>query len=678
MIKIFEKDATSFVGMGLAVLQPVSAVVEEEINGAYTLTLEMPEDDVWCTEERIVVAPTPKNGMQAFRIFCPVVDLLKLKVVYARHIFYDLLDNFIESASPRGSGAIAIQALLFYTQYAHNFTGMSSISTVSSADWETTNPVAALLSGEDSAVRLWNGEIERDNFLIKLLPSLGSDRGVEIRYRKNLTGLNVKTDISNVMTRIMPTGIKEDNSLLKIDAKYIDSPLIGRYAMPKVRHVHYADVKVTEDFTEKQCKSALEQLAQQEFMSGCDLPQITAAVEFLPLQDTMEYRSLAALETVYLGDTVKVKHEGYGVNISARVVSYQYDALTQKYIKVVIGSAAPVLGESFSAKINQISTLISNNQSTLEGAIENATSILTAALGGYVVKKQGEILIMDTEDEMTATKVWRWNLNGLGYSSTGVNGPFRLAITMSGAIVADFITTGTLNASLIKAGRITSGDGKSYFDLDTGVIVGDNATLRGKFLARNTKTQASIEDFYATGSGPFGTLEFWGQGLVVRALNAQGQPVGDILDDNNPTMGALVSGVMGLTNGEDYEEGSIDGLNLFGNLSVLGELDTDNGTVRGEYGIQCGRVTVIPSAANTPTYASVMFSPSFQEPPIVVATPMTAAPGTMVTGVGVADITAEGCKIYLTRSNTDSTGIQWIAVERGFFTIMNYVGVTNE
>jgi hypothetical protein len=61
-----------------------------------------------------------------------------------------------------------------------------------------------------------------------------------------------------------------------------------------------------------------------------------------------------------------------------------------------------------------------------------------------------------------------------------------------------------------------------------------------------------------------------------------------------------------------------------------------------------------------------------------VASPLTAVPGTQVTGIGIADVTKNGCKIYLTRTNTTTTGIHWIAVERGFFSSINTYGVTNE
>ena len=90
----------------------------------------------------------------------------------------------------------------------------------------------------------------------------------------------------------------------------------------------------------------------------------------------------------------------------------------------------------------------------MQQAIENATKLISGGLGGYVIihsstggNHPDEILIMDTDDINTASKVWRWNKGGLGYSSTGYNGPYALAMTQDGQIVADFITTGTMSAS---------------------------------------------------------------------------------------------------------------------------------------------------------------------------------------------------------------------------------------
>lgn len=92
-----------------------------------------------------------------------------------------------------------------------------------------------------------------------------------------------------------------------------------------------------------------------------------------------------------------------------------------------------------------------------EEAIQKATELLTQFNGGYVVKKDGELFISDNEDIDKAQHLWRWNINGLGYSSHGIDGPYGLAITMDGKIVADFITAGTMSAERINGGTLKLG-----------------------------------------------------------------------------------------------------------------------------------------------------------------------------------------------------------------------------
>ena len=90
-------------------------------------------------------------------------------------------------------------------------------------------------------------------------------------------------------------------------------------------------------------------------------------------------------------------------------------------------------------------------------AIDKATELLTKFNGGYVVKKDGELFISDNKDIDKAQHIWRWNINGLGYSNTGIDGPYELAITMDGKIVANFITTGTMSAERINGGTLKLG-----------------------------------------------------------------------------------------------------------------------------------------------------------------------------------------------------------------------------
>lgn len=147
-----------------------------------------------------------------------------------------------------------------------------------------------------------------------------------------------------------------------------------------------------------------------------------------------------------------------------------------KYLTYVMGNSWEFAGaiiQNWSAKgENELSNLYSSKgpigqqienivkeqiPNARDEAIRKATELLTEFNGGYVIKKNGELYIADNEDIDKAQHIWRWNINGLGYSSTGVDGPYALAITMDGQIVANFITSGTMYADRISGGTLKLG-----------------------------------------------------------------------------------------------------------------------------------------------------------------------------------------------------------------------------
>lgn len=172
--------------------------------------------------------------------------------------------------------------------------------------------------------------------------------------------------------------------------------------------------------------------------------------------------------------------------------------------KVIFSSSPAKIQNQVKHLAQQIENTNSPFRQQQQTAINNATNWITGAKGGYVVINKDEqdqpyeILIMDTPDISTAKNVWRWNQGGLGFSSSGYNGPYATAITQDGSIVANFITTGVLNAALITTGVLKSENGKSYFDLNSGVV-----NLEGKI-----KTSIA-EDAYIIIDG--NTIEFIGE-----------------------------------------------------------------------------------------------------------------------------------------------------------------------
>ena len=114
----------------------------------------------------------------------------------------------------------------------------------------------------------------------------------------------------------------------------------------KTTRIHYSDIKIDEETSESQALEALRNAANLEFENGLDKPQITATVEFLPLEDTEEYKDFAVLESVYLGDTVKIFHKNLKLELSAKVISYEFDTLSKRYNKVILGNANLKYGDT--------------------------------------------------------------------------------------------------------------------------------------------------------------------------------------------------------------------------------------------------------------------------------------------------------------------------------------------
>ncbi|MED2754374.1 phage tail spike protein [Bacillus thuringiensis] len=465
MITLYRKDETDFTHNGIGILDAhmYDATVEEELNGLFVFTFCYPLFAPHGTKidgMSIIKAPTP-DGEQLFRVVTPKVSMGEL-TAQCYHIFYDLTENLIEDIyiqTTNGNGAM--NRIASGCQYKHPFTFYSDIPKVASSRLVRQNPVEALLeTGHDhSFVNRWGGELKRDNFDVKMLQNRGTNRGVVIQHKKDLLGYEGHVDWKSPVTRIMPKGF--DGLLLP--EKYVDSPLIRKYPHPKIRVVEFPHIKSAigdhakdEDAVpvEEAYKRLRQAVKDMYTIQKIDQPKATYKVEFQELSQTEEYKDYAILQRVYMGDIVTVRHVEDGLDIEAKVIAYKYDPIQKEYTEVTIGNYKESFA-SVTGKIDQMQDDLKDMPSSLlDSAKENATKLINSGFGGHVRVYPDRIFIMDTKSEMTAQKVWQWNINGLGFSSTGVNGPYGTAITSDGRIVADFITVGTLNGNLIRGGEM--------------------------------------------------------------------------------------------------------------------------------------------------------------------------------------------------------------------------------
>ena len=304
---------------------------------------------------------------QPFRVYRVVPELDKV-TVYARHIFYDLLDNMIKSLKPSPSavGASVVQSLSGACLSSHDFSFYSDLtSTAEDVEWENVNPVEAML-GENGLVSKYGAELARDWYDVFLVKRVGNDTDVSIREKKNLTGISYDVDETDVVTRIMPTGEDADGNILYLPELFLDSPNINAHTHPKWIHLPVSEAKEVTDGDEPkskaQCYAEMRKAAQAEFDAGCDLPTVTLKVDFINCSDAEEYKQYAALTDIFLGDSVRVVARRIGVEISMRMTQYTYDCLTRKYTSVTLGTAADTLEGSMISSRQLPSGVISGSK----------------------------------------------------------------------------------------------------------------------------------------------------------------------------------------------------------------------------------------------------------------------------------------------------------------------------
>lgn len=300
------------------------------------------------TQSQGVNAPqnitTPaKTRDQLFRI-SRITSTLESIQIEALHISYDMRRNFVKSATIKGkTGADALAAVFAAAMTASDFTLHSDIEKVCEEDIAGKSLVAALLS-DGGLVDQADGEVLRDNYDLYWYKNIGHDRGVSIAYRKNIAGMEVSLDTSDIVTRIIPVGYSKKNEPIYGDP--VDSAHAAEYAHPYIKEYSYKDVKVGKEYkNEAAVKTELAKRAAAEYDAKIDLPKVSATVEYVDIKNTSAGRDFAAYTNVYIGDTVRIRHEDYGFDLTTKVVAYVWDCIVNEYESIELDSKQAQLSD---------------------------------------------------------------------------------------------------------------------------------------------------------------------------------------------------------------------------------------------------------------------------------------------------------------------------------------------
>lgn len=489
MIKIFNATDTDFSTAGNIIINPLYCheIKKKSLNGWY-IDVEIPikYKDYISKDKLCVVKTKSKLNPQAFRIAEDIKYTTKKIKFKAEHVMFDARKYVLLDVRPTNlNGLNGLKYINERTDKVSPFSISSNVENVNTTYLICKNLLEAWTISEEK----WGGVFDADNWNISFNQKVGNDNGATIAYGKNMQGFEIYEDWSNVCTKVLPVG---PNGLI-LPEEYIESEI--QYETPYTKVKEFQTELENEEQTEENLTTELRRKAK-EYLSANSVPQVSYTINS-NIEQELE-----------IGDIIKVLHPF--VNIFTEVLEYEYDLISKKITSLTFGNYSRDVKtkfENIKDTINQINQTLS----TQGVVINNQTNLINSLnKNGYVYIDNNEILILDTIPKENAKNIWRFGLGGIGFSSNGYEGPFKIAVTMDGQINANFITTGTLSVDrieglesqiqLVVQKKIT--DGVNKVTTETGYTFDDNGLTIEKTdaKAKTTLNEVGLNVKSSTGS----------------------------------------------------------------------------------------------------------------------------------------------------------------------------------
>ena len=487
---LYDADRTSFPtgadnGMGI-LSDALSCKVTQELNGQYELELHYPVAGTHYSEIalRSILRATvgPDGKLQPFRVYRIVPGMNGTAAIYARHIAYDLVGYVVSpfTATDAPSAVAAIKSHAMPTDFPFALT--TDKTTVATMSVTVPSSAWGLLGGQQgSLLDVYGGEYEFDGWVVQLLTRRGADRGVSVRYGKNLTDLTQDANCASCYTGVVPYWRGNDVTVTA-------APV---YAEGDFGYTRLMPLDLSSSFKQQPTQAQLQaEAAACVKRNQIGVPAVSWDVKLALLSQASGYEDVAFLEQIYLGDTVGVYFQRLGVDAKARVNRIVWDCLLDRYDSVALGSvkaniAATIAGQQKEIDAKPSVSLVEQISSSLAAALLGANGGSVRLLDTNGDGEPDELYIADDPDPTKAKKVWRFNYEGWAASSTGYNGPYTMGATIAGGIQAWMIT-----AAHLIAGTIASEQGNFFINLDGGTI---NTSATGATYKNSDYSQADLD-----------------------------------------------------------------------------------------------------------------------------------------------------------------------------------------
>lgn len=464
-------------------------------------------------------AQVEDGSYQYFEIYNIKKNLQSVSVT-ARHIGFMANKNFIiDSFTANGNGTQIMNNLKAALTFKQRFNYLSNVGTTHQFTAKQVGPIDAIIgsnNGNQNLTGVTGGELEMDNFNLKLVKQIGADNGFRIDFGINLEAIDEDYDDESIINSLFLIGGVPDN-----DYDQDKEPIT--YGFLEIAGVNDSNRRIGKR-ENSECKTVdeLKKWGQSLFdKDRIHEPKVTHTISMVALEHTLEYEDMyEELSSLHFGDVVHVRAKEVDIEVTERMVEYTWFPTLGKFKNIVLGNDLSLYTSTANNQTQELKRKIDNRTETLVQNVLNATAWITGNSGGHVVfrpeKAPSEILIMDTNKVATAKRVWRWNLNGLGYSDNGVNGPFGIAMTSKGEIVANFIKVGIIDVNVLQ----------TSFNKATGDVL---KLVSGALQIWNEKTK--IMELTKKG------MEFWNGTSHIGTMGTKGNPFPELNDVNgNPVV----------------------------------------------------------------------------------------------------------------------------------------------
>lgn len=466
--RIYDPLEKDFSHNGLGIMIDTSRCdVTEEANGKYEMEIEHPLisrfSDYFENGYQIKAKPNDQEDYHIFEIKNTYKDTISNTIlIYGQSRTYKIGNREVRHVEiDSKNGAEAMAAIENGMDEPSDVKLFSDIQTISSTVFEARNVLSCISGEQGSMVQYWGGEIKREPFKLSLLRRRGRDNVGTVRYGKDLNGLKIKFDWSNIVTKVLPYADlqnSEDGTTNRIYGNAVMSELGTNYPDIYAKHIQFTEEQGVKDL------ASLNRVAANYFKSinpGSDKPKISIELEIEKLTDSEEAKEFAKIKNYGLFDTFSVYHRLYDIHIDTKITSVVYDSLTEKNKKIYAGDAQMAFYTKQNYELQEtIKTL--TKKGYMSEFVDYVTNLINGVEGGSVLQypknKPHTTYYMDTDSRDTAKDVIALNHQGLGFSRTGWLGPFVNAWSIDGTLNADFIRAGKIRAAIFESSFNSVGD----------------------------------------------------------------------------------------------------------------------------------------------------------------------------------------------------------------------------